>query len=322
MAYSKEKSEQIFNMVRDIGVDAAAKKLGITRESVRRGARAHKKQASKSEPMFNDNVMRQIRERFSDKELRQMASGSMAKVDTMTARHSFEGDEINFGLITDTHLGSKYTKVSRLYSAFDKCDELGVDFIAHCGDVHEGLSHRPDHMYQCTHLGYEAQLAHSREVFSQWTNSPIYMIDGNHDRWFIKSAGAYIVKELCSTQDNLKFIGHDEGDIKLKGCPVTIKLWHGEDGSSYAYSYRVQKLVESFTGGEKPNVLLTGHTHKAFYLPNCRHVECVSAGAIQSQSAWMRSKKHANHTGFWTVKMLVDKKGVVSFTPTWYPFYE
>jgi len=118
----------------------------------------------------------------------------------------------------------------------------------------------------------------------------------------------------------MTYLGHDEGDITLSTAPVTIRLWHGEDGSSYAHSYRIQKIVESFTGGDKPHVLFCGHAHKHTYMFE-RHIHCIGAGSMQTQSKWMRGKRLASHTGFWIIKMVVNDKGVGSFAPQWFPFY-
>jgi predicted phosphodiesterase len=180
------------------------------------------------------------------------------------------------------------------------------------------MANRPGHVYELSHIGFESQSQHAIDIFSQWTDSPIYMIDGNHDRWYIKAVGANIVERVCRALPNAEFLGHDEGDLTIGAAK--IKLWHGEDGSSYAISYRIQKVVESLTGGEKPHILICGHTHKAMYVFD-RHIHCLSAGAIQSQSKWMRSKRHASHTGFWHADVGIGKTGVTYFSPTWYPAY-
>jgi predicted phosphodiesterase len=90
--------------------------------------------------------------------------------------------------------------------------------------------------------------------------------------------------------------------------------------NSYATSYRVQKLIESFTGGDKPNILLCGHTHKAITMFD-RNVHAVSGGAGSLQSDWMRNKKLPNHTGFYILDALIGDKSVKSFTSTFYPMY-
>ena len=313
-----ERTSLVYTTAQDLGVDGAAIKLNITRETVRRYCRKYKQDNNISESKISENLLRQISERFSEDELRRLISNSAVDETRKSVRHTFDGEEITFGFITDTHLGSAYTDTEMLFAAFDEFAAQGVDFIAHTGDVHEGLSNRPGHYYECTHIGYSQQLEHSREVFGQWTDSPIYMIDGNHDRWFIKTNGALICSELSKSLENVHFLGHDEGDVDING--VTLKLWHGEDGSSYASSYRLQKIIESFTGGEKPGVLLCGHTHKSLYLFD-RNVHCLSGGALQKQSKWMRSKRLASHTGFWVVKMTVSGGEVLSFSPQFYPFY-
>ena len=58
------------------------------------------------------------------------------------------------------------------------------------------MSHRPGHIYELTHLGYAQQKDYAVKLFSQWTDTEIYAIDGNHDRWYIKSNGSLIVKDI------------------------------------------------------------------------------------------------------------------------------
>jgi len=314
-----ERKSLVYNTAQDLGVDGAAIKLNIARETVRRYCRKYKQDNNISKSKISENLLRQISEQFSEDELRRLISNSAVDETRKSIRHTFDGEEITFGFITDTHLGSVYTDTEMLFAAFDEFANQNVDFIAHAGDVHEGLSNRPGHYYECTHIGYSQQLEHSREIFGQWTDSPIYMIDGNHDRWYIKTNGALICNELAKSQDNIHFMGHDEGDIDING--VTIKLFHGEDAGSYAFSYRIQKLVEAFTGGEKPEILLCGHAHKAIYVFD-RNIHCISGGALQKQSKWMRSKRLASHVGFWIVKMTIGNGSVLSFSPQFYPFYK
>jgi predicted phosphodiesterase len=322
MSYTKtlEKTlEKYMKLVDKLGMTDAAIELGITREALRRYKREWKRRKAETEKPFDDKIIKQLRERFSPDELRRLLSSSHFSNKGSKVQHSFSGKSIRFGYFTDPHLGSIYTDVDRIYEMFKMFRGEGVEFIALSGDIFEGLSHRAGHCYECSHLGYSKQIDHGREVFAKWTDTPIYAIDGNHDRWYIKSNGAFIGEELARDIDNFTFLGHDEGDIDLGS--VTIKLWHGEDGSSYAYSYRVQKIIESLTGGEKPNVLLCGHTHKAFYVFD-RHVHCVSGGAMQKQSKWMRAKRAQSHTGFWIIDMVINDGGVARFKPEWFPLYQ
>lgn len=180
------------------------------------------------------------------------------------------------------------------------------------------MSNRPDHIYELLKIGYTDQKQYAIDLLTQ-IDIPIYAISGNHDRYFIKSCGADICSDIGKEIKNFSFIGHDEGDIKIKD--IKIKLWHGEDGNSYAISYRLQKIVEAFTGGEKPSILLAGHTHKygKFFI---RHIHTLGTGAISKQSKWMRSKRLENHTGFGIIKFKMNKMGISQLTDTFYPFYQ
>ena len=268
-------------------------------------------------------VLQQIQEQYSEKELQAIARGGRIMLgNDPVPMVSFNGQNFRFGVLGDTHIGSIYTDDNMIKMAFDEFKKEKCELVMHVGDVTEGMSNRPDHVYQCSQIGYTAQKQKAVELLSQW-KQPIYMISGNHDRWYIKNSGADIVAEICDSLPTATYLGHDEGDISLyskDGGVCTIKMFHGEDGSSYAHSYRIQKVVESFTGGEKPSILLLGHVHKSLYLYE-RHIHCISTGAIQRQSAWMRSKRLPAHTGFWIVNVTVNKKGVSRFAPTWYPFY-
>ena len=154
---------------------------------------------------------------------------------------------------------------------------------------------------------------------SQWADTDIYAISGNHDRWYIKSSGANAMGDIDKELKNFHFLGHDEGEISLKGKAV-LRLWHGEDGSSYALSYRLQKILESLTGGQKPNAMIVGHVHKYVDIFE-RHVLCTSIGCIQSQTRWMRSKRISAHTGFAIIDYWVNNQGICKKILDWRPFY-
>lgn len=263
-------------------------------------------------------VIQDIVDKYSEKELQAIAKGGrlvpgMAKVPVV----DFSGQRIRFGAFGDTHMGATYFEERLYFQALKEFKKEKVEFVIHVGDVVDGLTHRPDHIFHLTHISYEDQKDYSISLLKE-IDVPFYVISGNHDRFWIKRGGVDIVKNIIKEVPNGTYLGHDEGDISLKG--TVLKLWHGEDGNSYATSYRVQKVVEAFTGGEKPHMLFLGHTHKQIYMFE-RNVHCVSTGCIERQSDWMRSKRIAAHTGFWIIDAWIKNNSVTKFTSTWYPFY-
>lgn len=318
MPISKNKAKDVVEYLVLHGKTDTADHFGVSTETLNRYIRKANEYGIKD--IDKSKLLSKIAILYSDEELKAIANGGrivpgLAKVPII----NFNGDRIRIGALTDTHIGSLKFSENRLFQAFEEFQKEKVDFITHSGDVCEGMSNRAGHVYELSDIGYDKQKSKAIELFSQWTDSDIYAIDGNHDRWFLKSNGALIVKDIESKINNFHFIGHDEGDIALNNN-VTIKLWHGEDGNSYALSYRIQKILESLAGGEKPSVLICGHTHKYVKIFE-RNVYAISAGSIQSQTQWMRGKRISAHVGFCIIDIYINKNGVCKFTDTWYPFY-
>ena len=320
MSYSTiNKAIEVFQYAAIHGQQKAKKVLEISDETFNRYMRAVKDEKGWTLPL-RSSWLEQIGENFSDIELQAIAKGGRLIPGTgKVPIVSFEGRRVRFGAMTDLHIGHKRSSRQRIEQAFDEFKREGVEFVVIAGDITEGMSHRPGHIYELDHIGYDAQKTEAIDIFAQYPEVPIYAIDGNHDRWYLKSNGALIVKDIADSIDNFQFLGHDEGDISLNG-KVTIKLWHGEDGNSYALSYRLQKIIESLSGGEKPNILIAGHVHKYVNIFE-RNVWAVSAGCIQAQTSWMRGKRLAAHPGFCVADVWITKNGVSKFTHTWYPFY-
>jgi predicted phosphodiesterase len=265
------------------------------------------------------NVLQRIQDNYTDKELKAIANGGRIipgqdKIPIV----DFSGNKYRFCHFTDTHMGSIFFKEEMFNSMLKESKKMKVDAFYLSGDVTEGMSNRPDHVYSLAKIGYTAQRDYAIDMLKQ-IKKPLYMVSGNHDRWFIKSNGANIVGDIADNIKNAEFIGHDTGIVNVNGC--NIQPWHGEDGNSYATSYRIQKVVESLVGGSKPNVMLFGHTHKHLYMFE-RNIHCLSGGSIELQTDWMRSKRLIAHTGFTIAEITINKDGnVTSFWHKWYPFY-
>lgn len=315
---TKETLQKIMAVYISEGKESTLTQFGLSEETLNRYLRKAKTLGLST--IDKGKLISQIIQNYSEKELEAIAKGGRivpgySKVPII----SFDGIRIRVGAITDTHIGSVDFHEERLYQAFEEFRKAKVDFIAHAGDVLEGMSNRPGHIYELTHLGYEKQKEYAVSLFSEWTDTDIFAISGNHDRWYVKSAGANALADISKEVKNFHFLGHDEGEISLKGKAV-LRLWHGEDGSSYALSYRLQKILESLTGGEKPNAMIVGHVHKYVDIFE-RHVHCTSIGCIQSQTRWMRSKRISAHPGFAIIDYYVNDSGICSKTSTWNPFY-
>lgn len=317
MAVSKARIGEIIEFSIESSDEKACEKYDIPMETFNRYKREYKKYFGENADLFL-----RLRKQYTKEELRSIADGGrivpgFKKAPIIT----FDGEIVTFGILSDTHIGSIDTEESFIYKAFDEFQKQKCSFVLHSGDVVEGMMNRPGHVYELSNVGFKSQRDKAIEIFKK---NPIktYMISGNHDDSFNTKlgAGVNIVEEICKDVPNTEYIGNGEGDISVNG--IVIRLSHGIDGgASYAISYRQQKMVESWTGGAKPNVLITGHDHKSVYLfyRNC-HV--IGGGCIQKQTGYMRGKRLAAHTGFWVVTMCVGVGDVKWISPRFYPFYQ
>jgi predicted phosphodiesterase len=269
---------------------------------------------------IDSRYLRGIGGRYTDQELKALSTGKGISTFALTppkVRIDQPGKEIRFGFFTDTHMSSIYYHESFLDDFIQTCQNKDAQFCIFGGDLTHGMDPRKYNLlYELKDIGYAAQKEYAEQQLSK-IPFHVYLICGNHDRWY-ESIGAHIVEDVCDNVPNAEYIGRDEGDIEIGG--ILIRVFHGEDGSSYATSYRVQKLIESFQGGEKPNVLLMGHAHKQGYFFD-RNIHAVSGGAMCTQSRWMRSKRMANHSGYHFITIKVDDDGVREFTISFTPFY-
>ena len=309
---TEEKASDMLLSVLQIGKNETAEKYSITLETINRYLREARKENS------NVDSILELASMYSPDELKMLTSKKIHP-SSQASRLTFEAEQVRLLVITDTHIGSRYTVEDNLLSAIDEGINQGCSIMVHAGDVTEGMSGRDGHVYELSHIGYREQRKASIDLLSQWPKK-FYAISGNHDLWYAAKgdAGGIIVEDICHALPDGTYLGEHEGDLIINGAKV--RLWHGEDTGSYAISYRLQKLVESFSGGEKPNVLICGHTHKFGYIFE-RNCHILTAGSIQKQSAWMRRKRLAAHCGFTILTLGIKDSEVVYCEPKWYPFY-
>jgi predicted phosphodiesterase len=308
---SKERAIEIVEYALTHGEEATFSAFGISSETYHRYKRAYKQHFGE-----NADLLMKLKSRYTTNELKAIAKGKQPELRQETT-FDFTGEDIVFGAITDTHIGSKYFNPAYLSTAIQVCKDNNCQFITHSGDVVEGMSGRDGHIYELTEIGYKAQRAKAIELMSEWEGK-WYMIAGNHSLWFNQKAnmGANIVEDICAALPDAEYLGDHEGDILLNG--VNIRLWHGIDGSSSTHSYRIQQVLASLDVHEIPHVLIAGHTHKNgfFYDRGCY---ALTAGSLQDQSGFMRYKRLPAHVGFYIIRMKIRGGQVVTFSPTFYP---
>lgn len=205
----------------------------------------------------------------------------------------FRGDEVLFGVVSDTHLGSRYCALDMLNSAYDLFEKEGVKSVLNCGDLTEGPGNRGyqghvnDTLEECqTWRGLETYVSAN---YPKRKNIHTYAISSSksHDGWEWNASGRCPTADVCNgriganplpPRDDMTWLGHDCADISFGN--VLVRLLHPDGGSSYASSYKAQKFIEAMPGGTKPHMLLIGHYH-SYCAVRARNVEGVCVPGMQ-----------------------------------------
>lgn len=208
----------------------------------------------------------------------------------------FDGDAwTKIGLVADTHLCCREERLDALHAQYDLFVREGVENVFHGGNIVDGYVPRINggSVFESS---VDGQAMYCAKNYPQRAGITTHFITGNdHEGWWQKEGfnfGAYLqmVCEKLGRQD-MKYIGHIEADIVLTAGDFKqiMKIQHPGGGSAYARSYKGQKIVEAFQGGEKPAILAIGHYHVSGYSFD-RNVHIIGLPGFQDQTIFGRTK--------------------------------
>ena len=227
---------------------------------------------------------------------------------------------IKIAIMGDTQIGSKYTQWTYLRNFYDICEEEGIKDVYHTGDITDGLKMRPGHEYELYAVSADDML---KDVVCNYPRRPgitTHFITGNHDASIYKHVGYDIGEAIARQREDLEYLGRDCAVIYLTP-KCKLELRHPWDGTAYALSYKLQKMIESMESDSKPNILAVGHYHKAEYM-FYRNVHALQTGCFQGQTPFTRGKGISVHLGGWIVTIKVNENGTIkSFAPQFIPYY-
>lgn len=209
-----------------------------------------------------------------------------------------------FGASSDQHIGSKQFRQDVLDDLYDKFAEVGVDRVFNGGNWIEGEGHQ--NVHDIAVHGMDDQCWELADKYPKRDGIVTYAIAGaDHEGWYSKREGVDIGKHAArimaeAGRKDWVHLGYVEAYVTLNhaksGKACHLLVMHPGGGSAYAHSYKPQKIVESFSGGSKPAILLIAHYHKQSY-NIIRNVHVVQSGCTQDQTVWARQKGLDVHLG-------------------------
>lgn len=242
------------------------------------------------------------------------------------------GKEIRFGVVSDTHLCADTERLEELAEAYDIFSKEGIDKVFHAGDITDGFNVYKGHEQHVKIFGTEKQAVYTIRHYPR-IRGKTFFITGNHDlRAFEKGGedvGSLIVNgvtagkddegvERTAGRDDLVYLGRFLGRIVWNNNKIDIV--HPDYGFSYAVSYAPQKYINELEPGTKPDVLIFGHLHRAFYM-NYRNINLLMAGCFQGQNDYLKRKGIQPVRAAWIVEIKRDRKFRLKFTPHLLKFY-
>ena len=238
----------------------------------------------------------------------------IAVLDTSKIR----GNRYRLAVVSDTHFGSKYNQPTALAEFCRYAVKEKVDAFVHCGDVTDGPWNRHRNVHEQFIHGVAPQRDYAIEHIPV-TGKPWYVISGNHDDWHL-SDGVEIVKDICEARDDMTYLGRSDGYLRLGDA--LIHLTHPNMGGAYAYSYRLQKTIESYAPHRRPSVMLMGNFHKTCFV-DARNVAAYMLPSFQAQTPWMAGKALPSDVGGLILEFGSVTKGLApSIKQEWVAFRE
>jgi Holliday junction resolvase len=195
-----------------------------------------------------------------------------------------------YGLTGDNHLGSKYSRLDVLNALFDIWKEEGVETVYQCGNIIDGEARFNVHDLLVKGIG--GQTDYLIDNWPQRTGMETCFVTGDdHEGWYVQREGIDIGRHIqfeaeSQGRHDLKYLGHMEHtmDLRVGDGRSIMRLIHGGGGTAYAISYKSQKIVESYQGSEKPNILCIGHFHK-FDHSYPREVTAIQVGCFTGNTS-------------------------------------
>ena len=230
--------------------------------------------------MLQPEEMQQVEEKINPREYLVPAE---SRVD-----HRTDKTRIKVGIISDTHLCSKQQQLTYLNDFYCRACDAGVKDIYHAGDIIAGVDVYPGQANDLISFTEDDQVDYTVEYYPRVEGLTTHVISGNHDLIFVKRKGGDPLRPIELHRPDINYLGQFSAWVQL-ASDCSMYLLHPDGGSAYSDSYRLQKLIESFEGGRKPNIAIMGHFHRRCYISS-RNVHGFLGACFEGQTDFLRRK--------------------------------
>ncbi len=219
-----------------------------------------------------------------------------------------------FGVVSDTHLGSKKERLDALNEMYDTFEKEGVTVVWHCGDQTDGYGVYRGQEFELKMMGQDEQVDYVVANYPKRKGINTYFITGNHDLRQYENGGIDVGKPIAQRRDDMKYLGQVEAKVMLPN-EVTLDLLHPGGNNAYALSYKAQRMINNLTPKELPDILCFGHYHTAFYM-HYRDINFLQVPSFKDQGLWEKRQGLNPVIGGWLVNGHITGEGSIdNFKP-------
>ena len=235
----------------------------------------------------------------------------------------FEGDHVRIGVVSDTHLGANEEALEELHLAYDIFAEQGITQVWHAGDWGTGLELFKTHHSEAKVHTLDEQVEYLIKNYPHREGIKTRGISGNHDITGLAGrAGFDPIVPFAAARDDIEYLGIYDAWLETRpNSGRWFHLLHGSGGMSYSWSYKAQRLVDSYLPARKPGALIVGHWHVKGNI-RARDVEVLWPGCFEWQSYFMKRLGLQPAVGFHILEMTIaDDGSIVRWRPEWWPYF-
>jgi biotin operon repressor len=224
-----------------------------------------------------------------------------------------------FGLISDTHLGSKACHLGDLHNFYDRLQDSGVEIVLHGGDIGDGWEvHRNQiNEVHAEATGWDRLLDYVVEHYPRREGMQTFFISGNHDHKLWKRTGVRFGEQLDNRREDLTWLG--DSMARLIFDPendIDLELIHPSGGQPYTLGYRAQTLYREQPSDIRPTISAIAHLHGRLQAA-AAGVEAFYTACWKDLTTYGRRKGHAAEIGGWIVEITITDGELDEMTTTW-----
>lgn len=228
------------------------------------------------------------------------------------------------GVISDLHFGSRFCREDWIADCVNWLYSQGVRLIYVPGDITTGgYKHS---QFELSAVGLNDQTVRLFNGLPQLPGLTYHGITGNHDDTFADAVGIdpgeyYVNFFKGRGRHDLFMYGRRGAFVEAQG--VVVHMWHPRGSNPYARSYELQKKIEAYAPGQKPNIVLAGHRHFFAYVLE-RGVHAFACPTFEgSGSPFGNSLKSGCHFGGMLLRWELTRDGTMrNFSHTLRSYYE